>query len=74
MKLRGAVQSTGLINEVLGAELATHFDLPSPTPALIMLEQALVDLIAGAESSKAGIVNGSVGLNFGTRAVTGFNT
>jgi hypothetical protein len=74
VKLRGALQSAGLVNEIIGAKLAAHFGLPSPTPALIMLEQKLADLIAGIEPSKADLISQSVGLNFGTEAATGFMT
>jgi hypothetical protein len=74
LKLRGFVQETGSLREVLGNKLASHFDLLSPEPALITLEQALVNLMAGSDHSKAGIVNGSVGLNFGSKTVTGFST
>jgi hypothetical protein len=62
------------VNEILGAKLAAHFELPSPKPALIILEQALADLIAGIEPSKADLIRQSVGLNFGTEAATGFMT
>jgi hypothetical protein len=74
VKLRGAIQERGLLSELLGSRLATYFGIPSPLPALINLEQELVDLIAGREPSKAVLVRGSVGLNFGTKAEIGFST
>jgi hypothetical protein len=74
VKLRGYVQERGLLSELLGAKLAAHFGLASPLPALIFLDQALADLIAKAEPSKATQSIGSVGLNFGTQELIGFNT
>ena len=74
LKLRGFVQQTGSLRELVGNKLASHFGLLSPEPALITLEQALANLIAGADQSKADLIKGSVGLNFGSKVVTGFST
>ncbi|MGA2850122.1 MAG: HipA family kinase [Terracidiphilus sp.] len=74
VKLRGAVQQRGLLNELLGSKLATYFELPSPPPALIVLEPEIVELIAGTDPSKAELVRGSIGLNFGTQVLIGFST
>jgi hypothetical protein len=74
VKLRGAVRETGLLNELVGAELAAHFGLSAPDPALIVLEPELVQLIASTEPSKADIIKASAGLNFGTQALIGFST
>jgi len=74
LKLRGFIQQTGSLRELLGNKLATHFDLPVPEPALITLEQTLADLIASSDRSKAGIIKGSVGLNFGSKEAIGYNT
>jgi hypothetical protein len=48
--------------------------LASPEPALVTIEQALVDLVASTEPSQAARIRGSVGLNFGTRALSGAST
>jgi hypothetical protein len=72
VKLRGSVRQTGLLRELLGNRLASHFDLPTPEPALITLETALVDLIAIADRSKAVVIKGSIGLNFGSREMIGY--
>ncbi len=74
MKLRGSIQKRGLLNELLGAKLAAYFGLASPLPALIFLEQSLAELIVSAYPSKTTEIEGSVGLNFGTQALIGFNT
>jgi len=74
VKLRGAVGEAGLLNELFAARLAGHFGLASPEPALIVIEQALVDLVARTEPSQAVRIRGSVGLNFGTKALTGVST
>ena len=74
VKLRGSVQQRGLFAELLAAKLAAHFGLSSPAPALIVLESALVELIAGIHPAKADLVRGSEGLNFGTQVLIGFAT
>jgi hypothetical protein len=74
VKLRGSIQHRGLFNELIGAKLASHFGISSPSPALILLEPTLVDLIASRESAKGGIIRRSIGLNFGTQVLIGFST
>jgi hypothetical protein len=71
VKLRGSIGESGLLNELCAAKLAGHFGLASPEPALIAIEQVLVDLVGTTGSSLAERFAGSVGLNFGTRALTG---
>ncbi len=74
VKLSGSVVPPGLLNELLAAKLAVRFGLASPEPAIVMLEPALVELIAKAEPAKAGLIRGSMGANFGTKALTGVST
>ena len=71
VKLRGAAGEAGLLNELFAARLARHFGLASPEPAVIAIDQALVDLVANTQPSKAARIRGSVGLNFGTKALSG---
>lgn len=74
VKLRGAVGESGLLNELFAARLAGHFGLTSPEPALIAVGEALVELIAKTQPSHAARIKASVGLNFGTKALSGFST
>jgi hypothetical protein len=74
VKLRGSVQPRGLLNELLGSKLAVHFGISSPVPALITLEPAMAERIASKDASKADMVRGSVGLNFGSEELIGFST
>jgi hypothetical protein len=74
VKLGGALSDAGLLNEFVGAKLARYFGLLSPNPAVVVLEQSLADEIAAAYSDKSAIVRKSVGLNFGTKALTGAAT
>jgi hypothetical protein len=74
VKLRGAVGESGSLNELFAAMLAAHFGLPMPDPALVALDPALVDLVAGIQPSQAPRIRGSVGLNFGTKALSGVST
>jgi hypothetical protein len=74
VKLRGSIQQTGLLRELLGSRLASHFGLTVPEPALVTLDQELAGPIASFNQAKAKIINGSIGLNFGSRVVIGFST
>jgi hypothetical protein len=71
VKLRGAVEESGLLKELMAARLAQHFGLPSPEPALISIERELVELIAATEPSHVARMRSSIGLNFGTKVLTG---
>ncbi|MGA2352211.1 MAG: HipA family kinase [Terracidiphilus sp.] len=74
VKLRSTVQPRGLLNELVGIRLGSHFGLSTPIPALILLEPHLIELIANIEPTKADMVRGSVGQNFGTQKLIGFST
>src|SRR5271155_3613359 len=74
VKLRGSVQQTGLLRELLGSRLASHFSLSVPEPTFVTLEQSLVSLIANSDQAKVAIVNASVGLNFGSKVAIGYST
>lgn len=76
VKLRGAVEGgeTGLINELLAALLARHFELAAPDPAIVLLDEALIDLIALDHSSRQIVLRRSVGCNFGTKHLIGVST
>lgn len=76
VKLRGAVDSreAGLVNELLAARLANHFKLTAPEPAVVVIENELIDLIAREYSERKTALELSVGPNFGTRHLTGVST
>lgn len=71
VKLRGTVGAPGLLNELFAARLADHFGLASPEPALITIETSLVELIATTQPARAAHIRSSVGLNFGSKALSG---
>ncbi len=76
VKLRGTVDNreAGLVNEFLAVKLAAHFGLTTPEPALIDLNQLLADLISDKFPALRGALQLSVGLNFGTKHLTGVST
>ena len=74
VKLRGAIGESGSLNELLAAMLAGHFGLAMPEPALIAIDPPLAELVARAQASKATLIRGSVGLNMGTKALSGVST
>src|SRR5579872_1929915 len=71
VKLRGAIGESGLLKELFAVRLAGHFGLASPEPAVIGIDQVLVDVVANTHPAQAARIRGSVGLNFGTKVLTG---
>lgn len=74
VKLRGAIGVSGSLNELFAAMLAGHFGLAMPEPALIAIDPPLAELVAGAQPSQATLIRGSIGLNIGTKALSGVST
>jgi len=81
IKLRGGLDRgvTGLTCELVASRLATHFGLAVPEPALVMIDADFAELVAslGARDGdriKADRIHSSVGMNFGTRMLSGANT
>ena len=76
VKLRGLVDNgdAGLINELLAVKLARHFRLATPEPAIIVLDRLLVELIIEKHPSRQDALQRSVGVNFGTKHLTGVST
>lgn len=48
--------------------------LPTPEPAIIVLERELIDLIVDQSPARKAALNESVGLNFGTKHLIGVST
>jgi hypothetical protein len=74
VKLRGTVGEAGLLKEIFASKLASHFGLVSPEPALIVIERDLANLVALMLPTQAAVIEESIGLNFGTRVLTGVST
>jgi hypothetical protein len=55
VKLRGGIEisESGLMREMVGARLATHFGIHTPEPAVIAIEPVLAELIGIAQPSHA---------------------
>jgi len=53
--------------EWIASGLANYFGIHAPEPALVAIEQDLAHLIAESQPSRAGLIRGSIGLNFATR-------
>jgi hypothetical protein len=73
-KLRGNVRSKeiGLQYEFIAWQLADYFGIAAPPAALVTIEDALAEAIQDEEVHAS--VKGSIGLNFGTEFLVGFNT
>lgn len=71
VKLRGAIGNTGSLNEFVGVQLASYFNLAVPSPALIAMEQELIQQIAFVAPEKSTILADSVGINFGSKVLIG---
>ena len=81
VKLRGGLDQglTGLTCELVASRLATHFGLAVPEPALVLIDTDFAEIVASLEARsgdrvKADRIRNSVGLNFGTRQLSGGNT
>src|SRR3954463_6648394 len=72
-KLRHDVRSSGLTFEYVSARLAQHFEVPIPDPALIELTLDLATTQGHNRSIQERILR-NVGLNFGTKYLTGLTT
>ncbi len=62
----------GLAAELLGAQLARFLDIPCPEPAIIDIDQDMVDSVLDFELK--GNLLESIGLNFGSRFMHGYST
>jgi hypothetical protein len=69
VKLRGAVdgREAALVNELLGAVLASYFRLAAPEPAVIFLDPKFTDLVSVDHPSRREVLQASAGWNFGTK-------
>jgi len=73
VKLRGGLdrRERGLLCELVGSLLAAHFGIAAPKPALVMIEADFANLVAMAEPQGADRLRNSIGLNFGSRQLSG---
>jgi hypothetical protein len=73
VKLRGGLdrRELGLVCELIGSLLATHFGIAAPEPALVMIDGDFAELVARAELHGADRMRNSIGLNFGSRQLSG---
>jgi hypothetical protein len=81
VKLRGGLDRglTGLTCELIASRLATRFGLGVPEAALVTIDTDFAELVSSLEARsgdrvKADRIRNSVGLNFGTRQLSGVNT
>ena len=76
VKLAGGSETgtAGLLCEAVAAELADYFGIDHPEQAAVALDEDLAKLVALQEPSKAGLIGGSVGMNFGTKLLTNLIT
>jgi len=73
VKLLGGMEDgvDGLARELIGSRLASYFGIAVPEPALVTVETDFADLVAMREPVRAEILRNSVGLNFGSRQLSG---
>jgi hypothetical protein len=73
VKLRGGMENgqTGLLCELVASRLAKYFGLMLPDPAFIVIDSDFAQLVAAAEPERAERMRNSIGLNFGSRLLTG---
>jgi hypothetical protein len=73
VKLRGGMDrgERGLLCEAIATRLATYFTIAVPEPAVILVDGQFADLVAAAEPAHGRRFRASVGLNFGSRQLSG---
>jgi hypothetical protein len=72
VKLRGGLElgGRGLALELYASMLGAYFGMSCPRPAVVLVEEDLATLILGqldGEDQKARVIQGSIGLNFGSQ-------
>jgi len=72
VKLRGGLDlgARGLAFELYASMLGAHLGISCPRPAIVLVEEDLATLILGqldGEKQKARVIQGSIGLNFGSQ-------
>jgi hypothetical protein len=73
VKLLGGVErgTIGMASELVASLLAAYFDIATPEPALVSIDDALAELIALNQPSKSRKIRKSIGINFGSRLLRG---
>jgi hypothetical protein len=73
VKLRGGMErgGSGLLCELFASLLAAYFGIAVPDAALVTIEPEFAELIGMAEPGSADRMKRSVGLNFGSRLLSG---
>lgn len=79
VKLRGGLElgGRGLALELYASMLGAYFEMSCPRPAIILVEEDLADLILSQlaeEGQKGRVIQGSIGLNFGTQFLVNLTT
>ena len=76
VKLSGCMETgtTGLMLELIGSKLASHFGVLTPEPAIIEVSKSLVTAISRTNPQLAPHISKGEGLNFGTKHLTNVST
>lgn len=71
VKLKSGMDSraNGLIAELVASQLAAYLDIPTPEPAIINIDPMLAEAVSDPALSQK--IKDSIGLNFGSRIMTG---
>jgi HipA-like kinase len=81
VKLRGNLdrRESGLLSEMVGSQVAAHFGILVPEPSIVEINRSFAELVAAelVAMRRPEIADGilsSIGLNFGSRLLTGVAT
>ncbi len=71
VKLKAGMESreNGLVAELVASQLASYLDIPSPEAAIINIDTMWAEAVSDAALSQK--IKGSIGLNFGSKNITG---
>jgi hypothetical protein len=73
VKLLGSVdrRESGMLCEMVASRIATHFGILVSEPSIVEITSSFAELVAALQPSVASKVRNSVGLNFGSRLLSG---
>ncbi len=71
VKLKAGMESreNGLVAELVASQLASYLDIPTPEAAIINIDPMMAEAVSDSALSQK--INASIGLNFGSKNITG---
>lgn len=73
VKLRGGIErgTTGLACELIASRLAAYFEIATPTPKIVAIDEEFATLVGLRHAERSERMRNSIGLNFGSQLLSG---